>query len=819
MGGVIELTNASEVHLTPSAQIYIDESAHQSVAQVAALQSSFRPVVSKDMVRRYDSRVYWLRASLHNATDSSIERWLDIGHARMESVVLYQQRDGVWQGLASGVQVPTAQKPIGGGIVFPLELQAHEEKDILIRVQSRTNLDLNASIWKPLDFEKNEGQRRIFIAIGFGGALTVAFIGIAIFIRSREINFLLFSLLHFSTGLLELGREGLWEEFLWSSVMPFPIELHVVATVVGIVALISIQVRLLELRAVYPRLNAIFLGLAVLSVLLLLVVFVNYEIWVQVAAVIFLSLCLLSLSVCAFLWKKGNEVAGYMFFGYLLFWSLEGLRGASGLLKLNLIFTQNISISWALLISTPLFFFALIEKSRKLDFEMQQIQELYKAKSLFLAKVSHELHSPLNTIIGYARMLRRGSERLSLQEGTHDIEQSGLRLLRMLDDLLDQSRIENSHFELHPQAILLLTWLDEIKRLGMVMSESSGNSFSASVNGPMPAGVLLDSPRLLQVFDNLFSNANRHTRGGNVALKVEAKASQLADKVNLTFSVSDNGQGIALMDQGRIFETFFQGEHGANSAKSKRKGLGLGLPIANHILSLMGSALSLKSAPGTGSTFTFTIACDVVDAPVHQPAVPLSAVTKSGRHRFRLLIVDDEPETLALLRGAAEFLNCNVDSYACGHDAISALSGDATRWNAVITDQWMDQGGGWQVLQYARRHCPSMPVVLLSGMAPQRPDDMPDTLEFDAYLPKPVGMKDLADLLEKLNPEAFKMARPSAQSMAKLQSLVKLGEVSAIEEWCVSIEMKSPEFKDFSQEVKSAVKRLDFRRLEVLALG
>lgn len=819
MAGVLQLTDEPFVDLSTVWEVYLDESQTLTIDEVVALQNGFRPMQGADLVRRYDSRVYWLRMRLHNTTHFPMQRFLDIGHPRMESVKLHQRRGDAWSVMASGINVPNDQKKLQGSIVFPLHIAQGETQEWWMRVQSRTVLDLKSSLWNPLDHQQSEQNRRLLMVAGFGGSLVVTFISLAILFRSRELNFLLFASLHLFSGLAELGREGIWQEFFWPSALAFPIELHAVTGVAALGSLIVIQMRLLDLKVEYPRLSGLHLALAVILLAWMPIAWLNYEVWIRGMSVMVIGLGLLSIGIFVVLWGKGNEVAGYLFWGYLSFWSLEAIRSVAGLLKLDLEFTKNISVTWALLISTPLFFFALIEKSKKLHYEVAYMQELYRAKSLFLAKVSHELHSPLNTIIGYARMLSRKSDRLSVEEGAHDIERNGLRLLRMLNDLLDQSRIENSHLSLHPLPVSLGTWLAELQRIGMVMTEEAGNSFAFSTRGNMPSGALLDAPRLQQIIDNLITNANRHTHRGQVKLVVHAKPSSGNQKVNLTFSVEDNGEGISVEDQSKIFETFFQGKSGANSSKSERQGLGLGLTIANHILSLMGSSLNVRSVPGQGSHFSFSIDCETVDVQ-HLPlsefsaAEPLQRVPKS----YRVLVVDDETEVLNYLRDSLEFLDCKVTCFTQGNAAIAALSNGSHPWDLVITDQFMAQGNGWDVLQFARQNFPELPVVLVSGMLPERPAGMPAEIQFDAELRKPVDLKNLALVLASLMPNVNAHQAPDGQSLSRLLSLVRLGEVSAIEEWCDWLDRDSPEFAGFSLEVRDAVKRLDFHRLEQLAM-
>ncbi len=440
----IDVSYEPSLELSGLAEIFVDESGVLDAQAVAALTHQFRAVTPNDLKRRYDSRVFWLRATLHNASGEKIERWLSVGHARIKSVTLFQRDDQGWRGVETGLQVPLKNKPVNAtGLLLPLTLQGGESRQILLRVQSRTVLDLNSRLWQPVAFLQADDRRQLMVAAGAGGSLIVAFISLSVFTRLRQRTYLYFSLLHLSTMLMEVGREGLWERYLWPATLAFPIHLHVVVGTTAAVVLILIQRDFLDLRVTYPRWERVFLGFVSLTLAISLISAFSYGMWNEVWSRALLLLVVVSLWVAVMAWRQGSKTAGYLALGYSVAWVVEGLRAASNLGLLHLPFTYYTNLTWALLVAAPMFFLALSEQSRRLHAQLEQSKLSNRAKSDFLARVSHELHAPLNTIIGYARMLRRGSVRLSLQEGTSDIERNGLRLLAMIDELLDQSRLDS----------------------------------------------------------------------------------------------------------------------------------------------------------------------------------------------------------------------------------------------------------------------------------------------------------------------------------------------------------------------------------------
>jgi signal transduction histidine kinase/CheY-like chemotaxis protein len=827
--------NERSLEFTSHAEIFVDESGALDAPAVAALGNQFHPVTPDDLKRRYDSRVFWLRATLQNASADKIERWLGIGHTRMENASLFQLDSHGWRSVSSGLQVPMKDKPVDAlGLVLPLTLEGGESRQILLRVQSRPVLDLNSRLWQPTALLQADDSRQLMVAAGAGGSLIVAFISLSVFVRMRQRTYLYFSLLHISTALLELGREGLWERYLWLATLSFPIHLHVVVGMTAALTLIFIQRDLLDLRTTRPRWDRVFLVFVALNLAIALISPFNYGLWNEIWSRALLVIFVTSLWVAVMAWRQGNRTAGYLALGFSVAWVLEGLRAVSHLGFVHLPFTQYTSLTWALLVTAPMFFLALSEQSRKLHAQLQQSRQSSRAKSDFLARVSHELHSPLNTIIGYARMLRRGSARLSLQEGTSDIERNGLRLLAMIDELLDQSRLESGQMVLRPQALALAPWLIEIERAGKIQAEAAGNTFVLNCQGDLPPGVLIDGARLRQVLDNLSSNANRHTEKGRVELGCKVSQATAADQVRLAFWVMDNGHGIAREEQKKIFEPFYQGQAKPTGTERRRVGVGLGLSIARDLVAMLGGQLTLQSKPGVGSSFNFELECPVVAEPVATlaPMEPLTPAEPPMALGLRVLLADDEPQALSLLTDALESLGCSVDDVASGHAAIIKLGRDPARWDLVITDQMMADGDGWAVLAFARQQCPGLPVLLISGMQKHRPADLPADVDFDVFLSKPVVQSELAKGLAALRPvhvaqlgqaapvsqTARKVfVRPDARQLTDLLAMVRLGEVSAIEDWCVALSAIRPEYSAYAQQVQQAAQQLDFATLEQLA--
>ena len=222
------------------------------------------------------------------------------------------------------------------------------------------------------------------------------------------------------------------------------------------------------------------------------------------------------------------------------------------------------------------------------------------AKSVFLAKISHELRTPLNAILGYTELLREAPGEVDAAQLDADlgrIQGAGRHLLAIINDLLDLSRAEADRISLRVEAVDVAAMLDALVGAARHLARRNGNELVVEV--PAELGPLTsDRVRVHQVLLNLLSNACKYTSGGRVTLRVEPGAE------GIDFHVIDTGIGIDPSQIERIFDPFTQAD---DSWTRSYEGTGLGLTISRHLCRVLGGSLSVRSAPGEGSAFTFRV--------------------------------------------------------------------------------------------------------------------------------------------------------------------------------------------------------------------
>lgn len=248
------------------------------------------------------------------------------------------------------------------------------------------------------------------------------------------------------------------------------------------------------------------------------------------------------------------------------------------------------------------------EKTTDLENALEELQALDKIKSEFLARMSHEMRTPLNSIIGFATRIQK-SEKDNLRERSMEalktIESNGEHLVSVVSDLLDISKIEAGKMELNALPCKLPLLVQEV---AASMEEAARAKNLKLIVDELPLiEAVLDTVRFRQILFNLISNAIKYTDSGEVRVRMEARSHESVDGVMI--EVADTGVGIAEHDMSRLFNTFEQLGFGTNS----QAGSGLGLAVVKELVGLFGGFVSVESTPGEGSVFSFWVPLNAHD--------------------------------------------------------------------------------------------------------------------------------------------------------------------------------------------------------------
>lgn len=389
----------------------------------------------------------------------------------------------------------------------------------------------------------------------------------------------------------------------------------------------------------------------------------------------------------------------------------------------------------------------------------QAAEAANQAKSAFLANMSHELRTPLNAILGFSQLITR-SQHLEddHREYLKIIHRSGEHLLTLINQVLDLSKIEAGRMALHETPVNLSRLLADVTDLFRLRAEEKGLTLVFDGDPHVPQYVVADEVKLRQVLINLLSNAIKFTKQGSVILRVTSLSdTSETQAATLRFEVADTGPGIAAHEISQIFEAFVQTKTGRETGE----GTGLGLPISQKFVQLMGGDLHVHSAVGHGATFTFELRLTIVTPEPLQTVEPARQVIglEPDQPTYRILIADDNQESRQLLVELLKPLGFELREAVNGRVVLDVWR--AWRPHLILMDIRMPEIDGYEAtdrIRKAEQHltlntASQMPVhtVIIAVTASSFEEERTMILSAgcDEFLRKPFQEAEVFDLLQK----------------------------------------------------------------------
>lgn len=377
-----------------------------------------------------------------------------------------------------------------------------------------------------------------------------------------------------------------------------------------------------------------------------------------------------------------------------------------------------------------------------------QAEQASMAKTQFLANMSHELRTPLNAIINYSEMVEEDLESMELAgplEDMHKIRNAGKHLLRLINEILDLSKIEAGKMDLDIHEFNVRTIVTETINTIKPIADRNRNSITLEFDATI-AEALSDSYKIRQCLMNLVANACKFTEDGEIKLIVAPVTNSLGDCIQ--FSVCDSGIGMSEEQVSKLYDAFVQ----ADASTTRRYGgTGLGLTITRRLVELLNGDITIESELGKGSTFTITLPRYFEGRPVELTELQSDACLESDKPLEDMpntvLIVDDDPDVLSLMERILPRMGYNVVAASSVVEGLEVVS--RVTLTAVILDIHFDELDGYYFLEELRKNSDydDLPVIVASA-----DDSIRKSIDAgaQAHLVKPISKDHFSSVLLSL---------------------------------------------------------------------
>ncbi|HQV31512.1 MAG TPA: ATP-binding protein, partial [Calditrichia bacterium] len=363
-----------------------------------------------------------------------------------------------------------------------------------------------------------------------------------------------------------------------------------------------------------------------------------------------------------------------------------------------------------------------------------------RAKSAFVANISHELRTPMNSILGFSDLLKGQLHDAKQRDYLTAISSSGRNLLALINDLLDLSKIESGMLDIRPSAISLHNFLRDLGRTYGLKAQEKRLEFRIEIPDNLPPAVLLDEVRLRQVLINLIGNAIKFTDKGFVSVQVACAADRAnPQKIDLHIGIRDTGIGIPLEEQYRIFQAFVQ-----QSRQDNRRygGTGLGLAITERLVKMMGGTIKLDSQPGAGSLFLVKLPGVQTSAQAIPEQIEEDEAAYLKRFRFtdqKVLVVENNDLNRRLVRDYLVDHSLKLIEAANGEEALEQAR--AEQPDLILMDMNMPVMDGYEATRLIKLdgELAHIPVIALTAGATADERNQMQMAGCDDYLQKPIS--------------------------------------------------------------------------------
>lgn len=455
-----------------------------------------------------------------------------------------------------------------------------------------------------------------------------------------------------------------------------------------------------------------------------------------------------------------------------------------------------------------------LEKVRltaELEKAKEEAEQANRAKSRFLARISHEIRTPINSLIGMNEMILRESGEETTRQYAGDAKDSAMLLLGIVNDILDSSKIESGMMELVPVRYELGSLLNDIYNMIYLKAKEKGLALTFDIAPELPAEFFGDDKRIRQILLNLMSNAVKYTEKGTVTLKLTGEPE--GENYLLQCAVMDTGIGIKSGDIGKVEQDYQRVDLERNR---NVEGTGLGLGIVQQLLGLMGSELRVESEYEKGSVFSFTLSQKVMNpAPMGEFRTRFLQAEEVHRCEFvapeaKILVVDDYRMNLRVAKELLKQTKVQVYEAQSGQECLELMRKES--FHLVFLDHMMPGMDGIETLHHIKNEnlCEGVPIVMLTANAIKGERERYLREGFDDFMSKPILPEKLDKMLLKHLPAELVCSMGQGDTKGKKTETEQVTENRKEEEKMAGESKGSMTGETFIAQLKKRLPELDY---------
>ncbi len=448
----------------------------------------------------------------------------------------------------------------------------------------------------------------------------------------------------------------------------------------------------------------------------------------------------------------------------------------------------------------------LIKMKEQAESAKASAEQANAAKSLFLTNMSHEIRTPMNAILGFSEILSTKTKDYVMLHYIDSIQNSGRALLKLINNILDLSRIEAGKIILEYSAVPLRSFIEEITGFFFHITTEKGIEFIVDAEVDLPDVIRIDRIRLRQILINLIGNSVKFTETGYIKLSVSAERvrEDNFNEINLLISIEDSGIGIPEDKFQSVFDEFEQLNENSILIND---GTGLGLTIVKQLVEALNGKISVKSVVNKGSIFRISLFNITIlsEDDIVKNDNEISDFTRIRFMKAKILIVDDIKQNRELIMGYLEDFDFSLFETDNGHDAIK-LTGEL-KPDLILLDMKMPETDGYEVIKELRadKKYDSIKIIAITAHA-MKNDEAEIKGITDSYLKKPITRTELLNEIRKYIPvcdtefDDFVLP-PTHEQLLILSDLINKGDMYGIIDYAEKIKKTSPDYKDFASIV------------------